>query len=822
MNQEKTNLVRAYLREILDGGEKYEVMSAAETIGPPGLVTEATSQEMDLALEGLDRVIADKELDEGQVSALEAIVLPRYRPVVDVLNDSFHQPPPPWTHLGSGDYRRRIEDAVPSIGRVEVPGHPSIPYAGTAFVVGPGLLMTNRHVAEIFTAGLGRRDIVFRPGLGAAVDFKQEVYPSPPALAKVRRVLMIHPYWDCALLQVEGLPGGRGHLTLEGREPEEWRTREVTVIGYPAQDSRNDIQLQNRIFRGIYQRKRLQPGKLTGQAVIQSFGNSVEAITHDSSTLGGNSGSAVIDLTTGRVIGLHFAGIYLRANYAVPTWELARDARVVDAGVVFHDAPARGMAPWEPEWKRADPEPKTASPAPSVVQARKEAVDERETADWFEQATDAQLLDLLEREPERTRARLNGVLGDEDAAELIGDLGAERSLSRELFGYPEPDLNVPEIVFLHGIMGSHLANRWGAGRRVWFSVRALIAGNMAEKLQLDEDGLTDAAPDLRLGPDGHVKSAYGKAVRRWRKAGFVVHEFSFDWRKPVKVSADRLAGFIEQLAAGNPSRRFALVAHSMGGLVASLYAARHRRWSDRIQRAVFAGSPLGGSYAPLEAILGSYPFFKTLATLSRQDDIPDLQRLAKGLPGLIDMLPNPALFDGAGELYQCGAWPGSDAPAQRWLDASRALKAEILESPLLTRTSGIVSRQYGTVASSIHNGRLEAGPRNGVGDGTVPLRAAAVAELAELYEASGYRHSDLYKDDAVIQAVADLLRFGVTRVLPRLSFADIDFDAVVPEAEAFIVNEAAMSGVQRRFNSGTLRIADLEWILDPLRGSPRE
>ncbi|HHN72756.1 MAG TPA: serine protease, partial [Thermopetrobacter sp.] len=416
---------------------------------------------MDLALEGLDRAIADRDLDEEHVSALEAIVLPRYRPVVDVLNDSFHQPPSPWTHLGSGEYRQRIEAAVPSIGRVEVPGHPSIPYGGTAFVVGPNLLMTNRHVAEIFTAGLGRRDLVFRPGLGAAVDFKQEVYPSPPVLVEVRRVSMIHPYWDCALLLVDGLPAGRGHLALEGREPEGWRSREVAVIGYPAQDPRNDIQLQNRIFRGIYQRKRLQPGKLTGEAVIRSFGNGVEAITHDSSTLGGNSGSAVIDLTTGRVIGLHFAGIYLRANYAVPTWELARDARVADAGVVFHDAPARGTAPWDGEWLRADSNGKSAVAAAAGGGDRREAAGEKAAADWFERTSDAQLLDLLEREPERSRARLTAVLGDEEAAELIDDLALETGSGREAFGYPKPDPDVPEIVFLHGIMGSHLANRWG-------------------------------------------------------------------------------------------------------------------------------------------------------------------------------------------------------------------------------------------------------------------------------------------------------------------------------------------------------------------------
>ena len=41
-------------------------------------------------------------------------------------------------------------------------------------------------------------------------------------------------------------------------------------------------------------------------------------MTHDCTTLGGNSGSPVVDLATGKVCGLHFSGGFLRTNYAVP------------------------------------------------------------------------------------------------------------------------------------------------------------------------------------------------------------------------------------------------------------------------------------------------------------------------------------------------------------------------------------------------------------------------------------------------------------------------------------------------------------------------
>jgi V8-like Glu-specific endopeptidase len=40
-------------------------------------------------------------------------------------------------------------------------------------------------------------------------------------------------------------------------------------------------------------------------------------LSHDCSTLGGNSGSCIVDLSTNSVVGLHFEGDYLVANSAV-------------------------------------------------------------------------------------------------------------------------------------------------------------------------------------------------------------------------------------------------------------------------------------------------------------------------------------------------------------------------------------------------------------------------------------------------------------------------------------------------------------------------
>jgi V8-like Glu-specific endopeptidase len=56
---------------------------------------------------------------------------------------------------------------------------------------------------------------------------------------------------------------------------------------------------------------------------------------HDASTLGGNSGSCVVDLESNHVIGLHFGGEYMHYNAAVALWRLVDDPLLTRAGVHF-------------------------------------------------------------------------------------------------------------------------------------------------------------------------------------------------------------------------------------------------------------------------------------------------------------------------------------------------------------------------------------------------------------------------------------------------------------------------------------------------------
>jgi endonuclease G len=322
---------------------------------------------------GLQKLVEGRhdDLTDDEMFGLEAIVMPQNRPVVFVRGDSYDAIEDPWLALNDEAVRSRISRLLPSIGRVEVPNSPQIPYGGTGFVVGNNLLMTNRHVAKLFSSGLGRQ-IVFHAG-DSAIDFKRQIDTPPSdrtAYLTVRGVLMVHPYWDMALLSVDGLAADKV-LTLSVKSPEDLVGRNIVAVGYPAKDWRNDSTVQERIFGGKYNVKRLQPGTIRPREKVKSFENLVNAVTHDASTLGGNSGSAIIDVDSGQVLALHFAGEYLKANYAVPMYELARDRRVVASKLNF-DGSQAPTNEWEPAWQRVEgdePAPAPAAkPAPAPAQ----------------------------------------------------------------------------------------------------------------------------------------------------------------------------------------------------------------------------------------------------------------------------------------------------------------------------------------------------------------------------------------------------------------------------------------------------------------------
>ena len=212
----------------------------------------------------------------------------------------------------------QLQRAARAVGRIDVTGLPDVPYVGTGWLVEKNTIVTNRHVAREF----GRRKrggFTFKKGSGAkpmtaSIDFLEEAGRAERFDFPIIEILHIEddngP--DFALLRVEDQSDGRAlaspiPLAMSPMQPEQ----QVAVIGYPARDSRvPDAKLMQSIFGDVYDKKRLAPGQITK--------TQPDVVFHDCSTLGGNSGSVLIDLATGQAVGLHFAGRFLETNYAVP------------------------------------------------------------------------------------------------------------------------------------------------------------------------------------------------------------------------------------------------------------------------------------------------------------------------------------------------------------------------------------------------------------------------------------------------------------------------------------------------------------------------
>jgi endonuclease G len=366
MSPRRPGDAQSFLKWIAPGDDVGALAESGELMDGVAKAEWTTDEDVARAEETVARIAARKPMTPRDEFISEAIILPNERPVVDVVNGTYATPPAPFKHLGRKRARKTISEVIPSIGRIELPDNLSIPYGGTGFVVGQNLLMTNRHVAELFTAGVGREELTFRTGQSAAIDFLRERGRDETKQFRVERIAMVHPYWDMALLVTEGLKDVPA-LRLSVAPPGDLEDTDVVVIGYPALDPRNDVEVQNKVFRSVYNVKRLQPGKLRELRSTISFGHQVNAVTHDSSTLGGNSGSAVVDVKTGTVVALHFAGRYLDANFGVPTRELALDRHVVDAEVNFDGVATDGSSTWDSFWTQADPESLAGAPASQAI-----------------------------------------------------------------------------------------------------------------------------------------------------------------------------------------------------------------------------------------------------------------------------------------------------------------------------------------------------------------------------------------------------------------------------------------------------------------------
>jgi V8-like Glu-specific endopeptidase len=275
---------------------------------------------------------------------LEAIIKEE-RPVLNIADDrittkgAFIDAGGKWLVDALDKARKRIEPLIPLVGRIDVSNSFRFNYVGTGWLIAPDIVITNRHVAQLIAHQDGRR---FRFALNhngdpfdVAVNYRRELgnRNDTSRAFKVAEVIFIETdekKADLAFLRVARQPDGTRPTHIELAEGDAAAGEDVCVIGYPARSpSAPDPEQMDRMFKSTYDVKRLSPGEMMGR--------NGEAATHDCTTLGGNSGSAVIALKTGKAVALHFAGAFALENYAVPVSVVAAYKKRLEAGSLMVD-----------------------------------------------------------------------------------------------------------------------------------------------------------------------------------------------------------------------------------------------------------------------------------------------------------------------------------------------------------------------------------------------------------------------------------------------------------------------------------------------------
>jgi pimeloyl-ACP methyl ester carboxylesterase len=359
------------------------------------------------------------------------------------------------------------------------------------------------------------------------------------------------------------------------------------------------------------------------------------------------------------------------------------------------------------------------------------------------------------------------------------------------------------IVVIPGIAGSKLM---AGGTTVWPDALTSADSPLTppelqaalQMLSLDETGnppvgspIQAEAPTNKNSDTGYgALNTYTPLVTALKKefGGGNVHFFSYDWRLDNSVNAERLKNYIDKLGVSEVS----IVAHSMGGLIASKYIANGN--ADKIDKYISLATPyLGSPKVPYVFATGD------LLSIPHPFLLQGLKALSSHMLSAYQLLPEtegPHLYQKKGDSYIPVFNP----------------KSYIQDSMQLTNTAGSVSSETKgplpdnafTFKQSLYSGDSHAidkidkvdrciitgGGRSTInaaafdesgeyveklqfkrGDGTVPSRSADMdGKLTPLYT-SPFPHTSIVQDPNAIGMVIAAINGSTVPATPAAPVA---------------------------------------------------
>jgi pimeloyl-ACP methyl ester carboxylesterase len=303
------------------------------------------------------------------------------------------------------------------------------------------------------------------------------------------------------------------------------------------------------------------------------------------------------------------------------------------------------------------------------------------------------------------------------------------------------------VIYVPGLMGSQLCKpraRPLPDDLLWMDPSDIHLGHL----------LRLAVPGEALAVAGPVQYGYLPLKFALQAAGYTVRCFAYDWRLGITEMAEGLSA----LLAAESAREVSLVAHSMGGLLARMVLQGPQ--GPRVHRLITLGTPHRGSFAPVQAVRGTYPLVRRLAQIDPHHDAELLAReVFSSFHSLYQMLPRDLVPD----LLNERNWPATGPqPNATLLDRVKLLDLGGAD-PRITAIAGYGFQTVERIAQVERDFYYRYGF---AGDGTVPAERAVLAGCPAWHVR--VFHGELPRAPVVHEALVALLAGTAPRLEPQL------------------------------------------------------